>query len=287
MLLARQHQRIDYALGQECRHVEARELGIEEADVKRGIVDDEARIANEREEVAGDGGKQWLAFQELGRQAMDGLGVGRHLPLGIDIGMKGPAARNMVDELDRAEFDDAVTLGMVDAGGLGVENDLAHYDESPRDSTSIIWRTCACAKSSPRSLSTMQSARARFSGSGSWRVRIEANFSSVIPGRVSTRRRWVSGGAETTTTLSTSRSRPVSNSKGTSITARRAFRRRASSRNFSCSARTSGWTISSTRAKSPGWDLRCCASFVRSMRPLTTTWGITAATGMTAAPPRS
>jgi hypothetical protein len=32
----------------------------------------------------------------------------------------------MVDKLDRAELDDAVALRMVYAGGLGVENDLAH-----------------------------------------------------------------------------------------------------------------------------------------------------------------
>ena len=58
--------------------------------------------------------------------AVNGFGIGRHVALGIDEGVEGLAARYVVDELDRAELDHAVTLGVVDAGGFGVENDLTH-----------------------------------------------------------------------------------------------------------------------------------------------------------------
>ena len=58
------------------------------------------------------------------------------------------------------------------------------------------------------------SARARFSASGVWRARIAANFAGVIPGRASTRARWTSAFADTTTTRSTRASPPVSNNRG-------------------------------------------------------------------------
>jgi hypothetical protein len=32
----------------------------------------------------------------------------------------------MIDKLDRAQLDDAMALGVIDACSLGVENDLAH-----------------------------------------------------------------------------------------------------------------------------------------------------------------
>ncbi len=67
----------------------------------------------------------------------------------------------------------------------------------------------------------MKSARARFSASGICRARIASSFASVMPGRASTRARWISAGAETTTTLSTRFSPPVSNSSGTSNTHQR------------------------------------------------------------------
>jgi hypothetical protein len=40
--------------------------------------------------------------------------------------MEGLAARYVVDELNRADFDDAVALGVINSGCLGIENDLAH-----------------------------------------------------------------------------------------------------------------------------------------------------------------
>ena len=50
MLAARQQQRIDQPVAQDRLPLDAVEFGIDEADVERGVVDDERRIANEFQE---------------------------------------------------------------------------------------------------------------------------------------------------------------------------------------------------------------------------------------------
>jgi hypothetical protein len=92
-------------------------------------VDDQRRLADEGEEIAGDFAKARLAFEELGREAMHLLGIGRHIALRIDVGVKCSSARNVVDELDGADFNDAMTLGRIKAGGLGIDNDLTHVSD--------------------------------------------------------------------------------------------------------------------------------------------------------------
>ena len=115
-------------------------------------------------------------------------------------------------------------------------------------------------------------------------ARIASSFSAVMPGRASTRSRWMSAGALTTTVTSTLASPPVSNSSGISSTAiaRRAASRRCSARrSASC---TRGCTIASSRLKSGGSASRCAASRCRSTRPSTVTPGNAASIGATASP---
>ena len=55
----------------------------------------------------------------------------RHLALRVDVGVEDPPGRHVVDELDRAELDDAVAGVGVEPGGLGVEDDLTHGAAPP------------------------------------------------------------------------------------------------------------------------------------------------------------
>ena len=81
----------------------------------------------------------------------------------------------MIDQLDAADFDDAVTVGRIEARRFGIENDFTHSSVCPlrrsRSSATIIF-TCSKACSRPLSVTTTKWAFARFSSSGIWRERI-------------------------------------------------------------------------------------------------------------------
>ena len=67
-----------------------------------------------------------LSLSEFGGQPVDGGGLRRHVALRVEIDVEGGAARNAVDQLDAAELDQAMALARIEAGGFGIEDDLAH-----------------------------------------------------------------------------------------------------------------------------------------------------------------
>ena len=109
----------------------------------------------------------------------------------------------------------------------------------------MMARTASRVSSSVPPVGTRKSARAAFSASGHCLATIASNLSGVMPGRARTRARCTSAGAETTTTVSTRDSPPVSNSRGMSKRIRGASAYLA--RNASRSSPTAGWTMASNR----------------------------------------
>src|SRR5690606_31436592 len=101
------------------------ELEIQELHVERSVVGNERRVAEEVEHLVDDLLEQRLVAQELIAQPMHGEGVRRHLPLGVDVFVKVPASRNMVEKLDAANFNDPVTRQWVEAGGFRIDDDFA------------------------------------------------------------------------------------------------------------------------------------------------------------------
>ena len=63
--------------------------------------------------------------EERVAQAMDAKRLLEHRALGVDVALEPPSGRQVIDQLDRGELDQPV-LGGVEAGGLGVDDDLAH-----------------------------------------------------------------------------------------------------------------------------------------------------------------
>ena len=51
----------------------------------------------------------------------------RHVALGIDVDMKGAPGRQMVEQLHRADFNDAVALCRIEPGGFCIEDDFTHH----------------------------------------------------------------------------------------------------------------------------------------------------------------
>ena len=75
-------------------------------------------------------GEDRLVGEEGLGEAVDVECALRHRALRVDVGVEGAPGRELVDELDAADLDDAVARGRIGAGGLGVEDDLAHASAS-------------------------------------------------------------------------------------------------------------------------------------------------------------
>ena len=71
----------------------------------------------------------WQEEGLFGAETVNALGFRRHRPFRVDVDVKALAGGNVVDELDRADLDDAVAVQRFEAGGFGVENDLSHDSE--------------------------------------------------------------------------------------------------------------------------------------------------------------
>ncbi|MGY3354383.1 putative amino acid dehydrogenase [Bradyrhizobium sp. GM0.4] len=126
MLAPSQQQRIDQPLARDRRALDPVELGIDEADVERGIVDHQRRVADELQKIVDDLVKQLLRRQEFGRQPVHRKGFCRHVPFGIDVDVETLPRRHAIEHLDAADFDQAISPQRVKAGGFCVENDFAH-----------------------------------------------------------------------------------------------------------------------------------------------------------------
>ncbi|CAM2158074.1 hypothetical protein PT2222_40072 [Paraburkholderia tropica] len=122
------HQRVDHlaAMLLERRLADHRKLGIEKADVERRVVNDQFRAANEVENLVRDFGEFRLVGEEFGGQAVHRERAGVAVAFRVDVEVQVVAREPAVHELDAADFDDAVARAGVQAGGFGIENDLAH-----------------------------------------------------------------------------------------------------------------------------------------------------------------
>jgi hypothetical protein len=76
--------------------------------------------ADEPEKFVQDGGKQRLAGEKFGCQAVDGKSVLRHVARGIDVSVKPPAAGNMVDQFDASDLDNPVSITRIETRRFSV-----------------------------------------------------------------------------------------------------------------------------------------------------------------------
>lgn len=126
MLAARQQQRVHQPLARDRGALDAVKLGIDEADVERGVVDHQRGVADELQKLVGDLVEQWFRRQEFGRQSVHRERFRRHVPFRVDVDVKGLPRRHAVEDLDAADFDESVAAERIEAGRFGVEDDFAH-----------------------------------------------------------------------------------------------------------------------------------------------------------------
>ncbi len=73
----------------------------------------------------------WLALEEVRRQAVNVEGLERHVAFRVEIGVKRQSGGNAIQQLDAADFDQAVGLSGIKTGGFGIENDFALLLSNP------------------------------------------------------------------------------------------------------------------------------------------------------------
>src|SRR5688572_18536563 len=67
-----------------------------------------------------------MLTQELVAQAVHHEGVGGNAAARIDIGVKSASGRDVVQELETADFDQPIPVQAIEAGRFRIEDDLAH-----------------------------------------------------------------------------------------------------------------------------------------------------------------
>ena len=127
--LARKREGIEHAAKIAERRMlarQARDLGVQEADIEGGVVDHELGARHEVHELRGDLGEARLAREALAAEAVHRERARVDVAVGVQVAVEMPAGELAVDDLDAADLDDAVPVGEFEARGLGVEDDLAH-----------------------------------------------------------------------------------------------------------------------------------------------------------------
>jgi hypothetical protein len=162
-----------------------------------------------------------LVRKERGGKPVDRFGGGRHVAIGIEIAVKSFTGRHPVDHLDAADFDQPVATARIESGGFRIEDDFTHYmsDMGLLGGSDKGRNPLFCGA---RGDDRMDEALHRVAGFGQRGAGVDdmvgklalfrvghlqredplRNFSSLIPGRASTRSRCIAAGAETTTTAS-------------------------------------------------------------------------------------
>ncbi len=126
MLTARDQERVDRALARDQRPAGALELGIDKADVERGVVDDQRRIAQKGDQVVRHLGEKELVLEEVIAEAVHRERLRRHAALRIEISVERLAGGDAVDQLDAADLDQPMAVQRIETRGLGIEHNLAH-----------------------------------------------------------------------------------------------------------------------------------------------------------------
>src|ERR1700739_2306872 len=105
MLAPGNEERIDQAFARDRRPAGPFELGVDEAQIERGIVDHQRRIAEKGDQLVRGFREKYLVLEEFLAEAVDGECLRRHAALRIEIPVEGLTAGYAVDQLDAADLD--------------------------------------------------------------------------------------------------------------------------------------------------------------------------------------
>jgi hypothetical protein len=119
-------KRIKRPLGREGRQPGPAQFGVEKLHVERSVVNDQPGVFDEVEEGLSNGLEHRLVAQEVIAQPMNLERLFGHRTQRIDVLMERPSCWHVIEQLYRANLDDAVTLDRLEASGFGVQNNFTH-----------------------------------------------------------------------------------------------------------------------------------------------------------------
>ena len=131
MPLARDGDGIDHPVHADRRAAAQFQFVVEKAEIEPGIVRDKVRIGQKFQQFVRSLRESRLAGKEGGGQAVNALGLGRHVAIRVEIGVEGAARFDPADHFDAADFHHAVPGLGIEPGGFGIENDLTHFRDYP------------------------------------------------------------------------------------------------------------------------------------------------------------
>ncbi len=105
---------------------------IDEVAVEAGVVGDQRRVGHELQELLADLFELRLVQQEIQADAVHRLRLGVDLAAGMDVAVEMAPGRDEILELQARHFDQPVAGAGIQAGGLGIEDDLAGHVRSMR-----------------------------------------------------------------------------------------------------------------------------------------------------------
>ena len=121
-----QRQRID-VINRDRLAFKAGQLRVQKGKIKTGIVDHE-RVRTDKGHELVDDDREWrLTSEKFRGQTMDGECIFGHLALRTDVSVEFSTGRNMVNEFDTGDLDDAMAIAGIKTGRLGIKDNFAHH----------------------------------------------------------------------------------------------------------------------------------------------------------------
>jgi hypothetical protein len=91
-------------------------------------MDDQFRALNKSQKVINHIGETRLVLEKFPGDAMHLQSALLYVTIGIEVAMKMLAGQSAVDQFNRCDFDNPVTLPGLQASGLRIQNNLPHFD---------------------------------------------------------------------------------------------------------------------------------------------------------------
>ncbi len=111
--------------------MQAGQFSVQKREVELGVVNHQPVRTDKGQQLVCDRGKRRLVRQKLCGDAMDRESLFGHVALGIDVTVKFSAGRDVMDELDAGDLDDAMAFARIQTGRFGVEHDFAQLPSPP------------------------------------------------------------------------------------------------------------------------------------------------------------
>ena len=139
MFFPGERQSVDNALQFDHLPTESGKFRVEKAHVEFRVVDNQRRLADEREKVINHLSKHRFVFQGVRGMAMHRDCVLRNVAFGIDELVEDPSRQDLVHDFDGADLKHTMTVGWIESCRFGIKHDFTH-DGSLRPSSPAIQR---------------------------------------------------------------------------------------------------------------------------------------------------